>query len=252
MSKENCIRCKLTGTLGPSVKAHIIPKSFYEFSDTNPGPAYILRVDREGSRRNKSPKGEYDSSIVTVEGERLFSEFDDYAARFLIRRGQEITVHHDGETILAISIGDYDYRKLKMFFVSLLWRASASKRPFFEKVQLTSAAEEGLRRRIVNGDPGGRDDLPVILAIHSDTPTDVGLPLLAPEIRTLGESTFVRFYLRFFVAYVCIDRKDSDGIFDLAMTDGQPLVALVLSPFRESSTGAATIEALRRANPQSS
>lgn len=50
-----------------------------------------------------------------------------------------------------------DYTRLKLFELSILWRAGVSSLPFFAKVQLGVVHQEQLRRQLVNADPGDQD-----------------------------------------------------------------------------------------------
>lgn len=53
-----------------------------------------------------------------------------------------------------------DYRELKLFQMSLLWRASVAKGEFFRNVALGEKHESKLRQLLVNGDPGSEKDYP--------------------------------------------------------------------------------------------
>jgi hypothetical protein len=53
-----------------------------------------------------------------------------------------------------------DYRELKLFQMSLLWRAGVAKGEFFRNVDLGKKHEEILRQFLVNDDPGAEQDYP--------------------------------------------------------------------------------------------
>lgn len=175
------ITCKLTGDVGPGIEAHIIPRSFYDFEENLHEAVKIVRLGPNAKATNY-PIGEYDNTIVTKKGEAHFSEFDAYAHWALIKKDLPMTGFHRDETgnVAVIEAQHYDYRKLKLFFLSLLWRAGVSTRPFFSKVDL-GFHEERLRRHILSGDPGEIGDFSVVISIYEDTPSH-GFPIIEPHL----------------------------------------------------------------------
>lgn len=77
--------CKLTGKEGSPAKAHIIPESFYLIDKSDKRPLKIL-TNTKGIYPQKSWTGVYDESIITKEGEKLFSKYDDYAFKLLVEQ----------------------------------------------------------------------------------------------------------------------------------------------------------------------
>src|SRR2546427_4160510 len=114
------MRCLLTGTEGKGVKAHIIPKSFYDLDYSQPVPIEII-PNSENGYNGKSFVGIYDSKIVTAEGEQLFAPWDAYAHELLVRRRDSLKARTSGGQVIALEAADYDYTQLKMFFLSVLW-----------------------------------------------------------------------------------------------------------------------------------
>jgi hypothetical protein len=129
------MKCKLTGIDGRPVKAHIIPKSFYVKDPGERKPNKII-TNTKGVYPKKSPIGIYDETIVTEEGERIFTSWDDYAAELLLAKKSDFKKRFNKGECIAFEIENYDYEKLKLFFLSVLWRASVSSHEFFKKVKL--------------------------------------------------------------------------------------------------------------------
>lgn len=227
--------CKLTGTKGPGVDAHIIPKSFYGFSKDNHKPSTIYHLSDKGVRGYTSRVGVFDRTIVTQEGEAYFSESDNYAFEFLVRRGQEAKLYHDGETPLCIEISSFDYPKLKLFFLSLLWRADATSAPMFKAVSL-GAHEQRIRKMILQKDPGSPEDYSVVLSMYSDC-EDAGLPIADPIVGT-DQETGARYYdfsLGHFVARIKVDQKPFGPSFtDFTLKPNRSLLIIMRDPLRSS------------------
>jgi hypothetical protein len=170
--------CKLCGEDSPLVKAHIIPKSMYPFEDERREP--LLRVpSAPDAPPERSWTGEYDPSLVCAECEGTFHPWDDYAVRlFREEPKEEDYVHVDGEPG-AYTIRAHDYTKLKLFFVSLLWRASESDRRFFAHVSVGRKHAARLKQMMKDKDPGDPEEYSVFivrLTHHDDAHKSVISP----------------------------------------------------------------------------
>jgi len=129
------MKCKFCGNDEPLIEAHIIPAVFYHRIG-RPGKPLVIKTNKPGQYDKKSWKGVYDSSIVCIDCERLWSEWGNYAQQLLAEQplnGEAIYVQNRK---MAYLVRDYDYTKLKLFFISMLWRASVSSQPFFSKTTL--------------------------------------------------------------------------------------------------------------------
>lgn len=139
------------------IKAHIIPNSLYQpiFNDNS---GMLIISNKPENYHRKQHTGIYDTNIVCVECEKLFSKPDNYAKSFF-----SATIIEDSFMILngekqgVYTIKDYDYHNLKLFFISLLWRASASTQSFFSDVNL-GHFENHIKDMIKNNDPGDENN----------------------------------------------------------------------------------------------
>ena len=80
---------------------------------------------------------------------------------------------------------EYDYHLLKLFAISLLWRASTTKLVFFNGVNVGERHEQKLREHILNNDPGTLDDYTVVLGFYEDIP-ETGFGFISPWSASLG------------------------------------------------------------------
>lgn len=155
--------CKLTHREGNFVKSHIIPESLTRPSiKTN--PLFQYRAGAPGVRPVRRWSSWYDSALVTKEGEKLLSELDTWAV-FELRRHRlvwsgwgnrsSLTGHHTmiGDGPIGVRCVDgIEPHRLRLFFLSLLWRAAATTLEEFSEVVLAPEELEKLRSMIVNGD----------------------------------------------------------------------------------------------------
>ena len=221
--------CRLCGQKRQLVRAHVIPRSF--FNKLNDGSGAIrMGTDKPGAYPKRSPIGAYDSSLVCETCEARFSPWDDYANRLLLEPYRdEFYLQANGQKI-GYRFEAVDYQKLKLFFVSLLWRASASQHAFYVGVRLEKF-EEVARRMIMNNDPGNPETFSVLLS-KFEHPTAV--VMLNPDFTKFVGVNFYRFYFARYVALIKADRRKlPDAYSGLELAPNRALIVL-LRDFRSS------------------
>lgn len=197
------MKCKLTNTEGKGINAHIIPKSFYAIDPKETLPTRLI-TNVEGKYSKRCPIGVYDNTIVTEEGERIFSDWDDYASELLIEKKSHFEpIEHNGE-VVAFQIPEYDYKKLKLFFLSVLWRASVSTQEFFKKVNL-GPHEALVRAALLEGDAKNSDWFAVSIAKWSDHPDGAGM--MDPYRTRFDGLNYYVMYLEHYIVYYKVDKR---------------------------------------------
>jgi hypothetical protein len=96
------------------------------------GPNYQMRMDRVGPARPLL--GEYDKEILCEKCDGKLGVYDDYAVD-LCRR---FKADHRRPFPGCFELADVDCDKFAKFVLAVLWRASISRRPHFNEVQLGS------------------------------------------------------------------------------------------------------------------
>lgn len=158
--------CRLTGTPGTYVDSHIIPRALTRLSSE--GEKWIEAGIGLGMKRR--PDSWYDSNLVTRAGEDILSDIDSKAIDELRRhrlvwsgwglddrlRNDELisAAGHASHRLIRLARPDV----LRVFFLSLLWRAAASTRPEFSDVVVSASDLEDLRVRVLTQDPGRPED----------------------------------------------------------------------------------------------
>ncbi|TPL83624.1 hypothetical protein FJ941_10125 [Mesorhizobium sp. B2-3-13] len=234
MSKMAQGVCKLTGSTGRFVDSHLIPKALTRAGGLGE-PLVQGGIGRRPVTRHSSW---YDPELVTQEGETILAKLDDWAIRALRETklvwsgwGPTRTLT-DNELIPGSEwgirfVGNNNWRRLRVFFLSLLWRAGASTREEFSEVRLSEGDLETLRRMIVGENPDPIDYFQIQLIQlstfgfeHNHTPI--------PRVKTIQgnngepdyEVPFYRFYFDGLIAH--FDRRP------LAEIQKTPLEELVL------------------------
>lgn len=162
--------CKLTGKQGTFVKSHLIPLAL-----TRPikrGEKFIESgLDQE--RPIRRPSSWYDENLVTLEGEALLSRYDTQGIDELRRLGlvwssarhrslePEIFDHEKSHGVCALSTNKP--KRLRLFALSLLWRAVATEREEFKNLEIDESHLEYLRDLVRTGSIGNQDDFPTYI-----------------------------------------------------------------------------------------
>lgn len=215
--------CSMCCALRPLVDSHIIPRSFWDLKNTGAPVRTIDSTAKTPPRRAWT--GPYDQ-IVCEECERLFGRYDEYAAGALLRRlPDEGAPEYMGAELLAHSLPTYDYDLLQLFFASLLWRASVSRLPFFERVD-AGPHLPALGAAIRAGDPSQCPTLEVLLGAYPEFGHT-----LSPHRHRLEALNITRFCLNRFVVDLKLDQRGlPDPLSHVMLRPNAPLVVLARDP----------------------
>ena len=154
-------------------KSHIIPDFMYRDGKIYYDDHTVHRIDFVQSlkgkvtRRGKQNSGEYEGGILCKDCDgKVIKNYEDYAKLFLYGKklGKQLLYHFPpGEVVLR----NIDYAKLKLFFLSVLWRASISTRPFFKEIEIADNLKEELREMILTGNPKGNNDFTMLFMLDA-------------------------------------------------------------------------------------
>jgi hypothetical protein len=211
--------CRFCGLDKKLIKAHVIPEAFFRRLRDGQDPPRML-TSKEGEYPKRMPIGEYDPDMLCDDCERQFGEWDGYAQELLGEEPKDSSpIVVDGETV-AYEIKEYNYRLLKLFFISLLWRASVSVRPFYARISV-GTYEEAAKNLIEIRDPGSEYEFSVLIG-KFDHP--IGKTILDPHRDRYDGVNYCRFYLGSYVVYIKTDQRRNPEPFPaLIMKPGQPL-----------------------------
>ena len=214
--------CRLCEQAPASVRAHIIPKSFFVEHLEN-GEIPKLVATSADFYPKKSPIGVYDTGILCTECEAKFSRYDAYGYEFFHPAGDLETIF-PGTKGQANIVRGADYRLLKLFILSILWRASVSGQTFYSGVRL-GPYENEIRRLIVTDNPGATQYFPIILHRFS-YPSEL-IPILCPVRSRIDGLNFYQLLLNGFLVLVKVDRRPlPQPLLEIVLAPNQPLVIL--------------------------
>ena len=151
----SCRFCKEEKILRNS---HIIPEFIYK-------PLYDEKhrfnvLSNLGAKRPPKLQKGVRERLLCTDCEGHISQFEQYASHVFSGRAG-VTASRQGN---FVQLDGLDYRKLKLFALSVLWRAGVSSLGFFGKVSL-GVHEPRIRRMILEGDPGLPSDYPFVMSL---------------------------------------------------------------------------------------
>jgi hypothetical protein len=164
-SPSNVAKCRLCRGEKRLRRSHII----LEFFSDNSGLMYPTGKSRRlqpftqpihthpGKRFDRKEVGYWEKRHGMVEYllcedcEQRFSGFEDYAKRLFYGDSSPIRLQLP---LLADPLFIADYKKLKLFQLSILWRAAEAKGEFYSAVDLGQPHRERLRKMLLNEEPG--------------------------------------------------------------------------------------------------
>lgn len=155
--------CKLCKNERELKNSHIIPEFMYT-------PLYDKKhrfdmLSNHETLRTKNLQKGIREYLLCEQCEVVLSKYERYVSQIL--SGQNHIAHQRNGGL--VHLDGVDYKKLRLFGLSVLWRASVSSLPIFKQVKL-GPHEEKIRHMILGEDPGKPNKYPFILAIveHQD------------------------------------------------------------------------------------
>ena len=216
------MKCRLCQQRTDLIEAHIVPAGFFRRIPSDHGPARILANNSEEFPK-RAPVGVYDRNILCSLCEARFGPWDQHAQEVLTDDIHNGVVRKVGDKIVGYEIQEYDYKLLKLFFISLAWRASVSTHPFYRRISL-GPFEESARQLILKDQPGTEADFGVTLARFD---TELWKVTFDPHPEKWSGINYVRFYLSGYVGYIKIDRRPAPKpMADFLLKDVPPLKIL--------------------------
>lgn len=177
-----------------------------------------------GEYPKRAPIGVYDQTILCEGCERLFGDVDAYALHILKPDPVGAIRHTHQGTLIGLEVPVYRYDLLKLFFISLLWRASVSTHPFYKRINLRRFESIALQM-FIDRNPGADEEFGVFLSRWRGSFDNV---MLDPHTERQDGLNYCRFYLGHYVAHIKTDKRASRFPFSgLILRRDQPLRIVV-------------------------
>lgn len=158
-------------------RSHIIPNFMYQdlYGKNHKIVKFKPHELAKGIKKGeKHSSGEYEPNILCRECDNnIIGKYENYASRVLygglLPKNESPTCinyknpHEKGFDYSLIK--NIDYMKMKLFLISILWRAGLSQRQLFSEIKLETH-EEILRKMLLTGDPKDIHNYPIFFMTY--------------------------------------------------------------------------------------
>lgn len=153
--------CALCLANRPLLNSHIIPEFFFKQLYDNIHRFRVVPADPSQPEKF-GQKGVREKLLCEI-CEQKFSLWEKYAKE-AFGEGRGVTIKREGD---LFKLANLDYRRFRLFLLSLLWRMGVSKSDFFSQTSLGTKHEEALRTALLNEDPLEPLNYPCLMtAVH--------------------------------------------------------------------------------------
>lgn len=160
--------CQLCQQQKKLMKAHIMPNSMNRvlrnvLGDDLNSP--MLTIEKETGKTKPLPMGVYDKTIICSSCDGGFSPWEKHALEVLFTNHKWSNLRYNRVAKpVCYTLLNGEYAALKLFVLSMLWKASASGLEYCKKVKLAPDKMEQLRKMLVSADPGDSETFAVRIA----------------------------------------------------------------------------------------
>jgi hypothetical protein len=250
--------CRLTKKYGKFVKSHILPKAL-----TRPeAPGQPFEQGGKGTRPVRRWDSWYDSHLVIREGEDILRDLDTWAIRELrnerlVWSGWGTTQRLEADQLIVDETKGWGVRtilvakplKLRLFFLSLLWRAAESDLMEFEDISIPEHDREFLRLCILNNDPGPISFYQIQLTqlstkgiIHNHTPIITTKTIPSFDGQPDRHEQICRFYIDGLIIHFRLEPAVENKLGDIVVGNSKNL-SVTTVPFEGSTQFSMLMEA---------
>lgn len=164
----------------------------------------ILNLNLAEFQPQTTRTGVYDR-IICKYCEDLFSPWDNYAATLLIHSTPD-QIHNTENKITTYTFRAVDYEKIKLFFISLLWRVHTSNHEVFRDFILPDSVVEELASLIKSKTAPTAENFSVFLGKSDDE--CLSQIIYNPKIEKNNKAELAKIYIPGYVAHIMINSAD--------------------------------------------
>ncbi|MGK5070457.1 hypothetical protein [Janthinobacterium sp. RT4P48] len=199
-------KCNFCGNSGFGVKAHVIPEAFFrDIVDDG----LMLKQRELGKFPKKSPVGPYDSSIWCQQCEKDYGNWDDVAIR-LLRTPMAEFINQEGRYELEVE--KEDLLSLRLFFISMLWRASNSNQHLYRRISI--GPHEEIAKSILTSRSIENTNQFSTTLTYSGFDSKI---ILEPVPVKHDGINYIRFFLGKFIAEIKVDQRPVSNKIELTV-----------------------------------
>lgn len=242
-SLDTCFLCDRPKKM---IRAHILSKRFFKaLKKDDKYDFYIYNNNKMG--RTKS--GIFDENILCQKCDNSFSEYENETIKLLkLDLSQyECTIEENGHkaSFFLIPHNLISSEKIMMFFISLLWKSSISKRKEFSKISLGKYEKffkEALKNRKIP------DVIDVTMSYFSDNATGKETISLPAKGRNQEGINYYEFYFNGFDIRIKVDKRKKNPFIISSLKNRDGIIILKRNNFQNSNYRKDLIRTVKKNN----
>ena len=175
-------------------KSHIIPDFLYKkiYDEKHKLISFTPSEYQEDKKVKTPSSSEYEGQLLCEECDnKLIGQYESYADKTIYGGNFGKTKAPDcqklrSQDLLLLQCKNLDYTKLKLFFLSILWRASISSRPMFSEVNLGDKYTKRIQNMLIEGDASNDTDIAIVAltwSLDNKAPRDL---VISPRLSKSG------------------------------------------------------------------
>jgi hypothetical protein len=218
-------------------KAHVIPRSFFKRVRGKAKYSTELRASKKAVTEKFQQAGHYDCEILCEDCERKFTPYDTHGFSVFTKVFENQNIYRDPNGFeCAYLLPNVDFRLLKLFVLSVLWRASVSRLHFYRNVDLGQRHEDKIKSLIASDTIEHADDYQLVSSHQKGHPYPK--VILEPWKRRVEHVNYVQFYLPDVQILVKVDKRPLPDFLRKIMVTPKPPHYMVLFPYKGSDEAA--------------
>lgn len=213
-------------------QSHVIPLGIWRLKDNDSG---FLEVSTESNLKPRRINKGWHQQLLCDDCEKYFGrEFDDFGRNFFasVSAATPITL---GPNAAYFEFADVDANKLKLFVLSVLWRASVATKEPFAEFKLLPQQEQKLKEMLLHKDAGGTFDFATAIFQYTDDGRNLHRIAVAPRLfRESGCVRYAEIQFNEFACRVNVSNQQDKARFDQVwLTESQPVRIIQTSPAKK-------------------
>ncbi len=205
----------------------------------------ISQIDFTNKKESFPPTGIYEGNILCSNCDnKILGSYETYAAKelfkptmhgFIEALKNKVSDFDGNET--SVTMSRIEYKKAKLFFLSILWRASISSHRFFKFVNLEPTTSEKIRNMLYVNDSGKNDSFETsILAFIPDGNRPyftIGAPRMIPFKE---KQSYYAFVINSFVIFFNVSKENKNEIFsnNILNENGEMTIWILLKDYAQN------------------
>jgi hypothetical protein len=211
--------CRLCGTPGKLCWSHILPEFLYRPLYDENHRYFVLTADVD---RHRTLQRGLTEKLLCLDCEQRLGRYENYAADVMSGR----LGHRYRKIGSRIAINDLNYRRFKLFQMSILWRGAVSSLDFFRLVSL-GLHQERLHDMLLRDDPGQPHEFGCAVVFATERGEDISDTFFNPEpLRWCGRRMIKFFFAGSAWLFHCDKRPAPTYLQNLFLQPDGPLTGL--------------------------